>query len=45
VQAAAQVGGLADIGFSLGIVAAQHKNRRRTRRGGEDFRIAVRNEV
>ena len=40
VQTAAQVGGLADVGLGLGIVAAEEEDCRRRWSGGEDFRIA-----
>ena len=45
LQAAAQVGGLADVGLGLGIVAAKEEDCRRGRSGGEDFRIAIGDEV
>ena len=41
MQAAAQVGGLADIGFGLGIVAAEEEDGRRGWGGGEGFRVAI----
>ena len=44
LQPAAQIGGLADVGLGLGIVAAQDKDRRGGRSGGEDFRVAIGDE-
>ena len=45
LQAAAQVGSLADIGLGLGIVAAKQKDGRRGRNGGECFRVAIGDEL
>ena len=44
MQAAAQVGGFADVGLGLGIVAAQQEYGGRGGDGGEDFRIAIGSE-
>ena len=44
LQAATQVGGLADVGLGLGIVAAEEEDCRRRGSGGENFRIAIGNE-
>ena len=45
LQAAAQVGGLADVGLGLGIVAAEKEDGRRGGNGGEDFRVAIGDEL
>ena len=45
LQAAAQVGGLADVGLGLGIVAAQEEDGGRGWSGGENFRIAIGSEI
>ncbi len=44
LQAAAQVGGLADVGLGLGIVAPQEEDCGRGRSGGENFRVAIGDE-
>jgi hypothetical protein len=45
LQAAAQVGGLADIGFGLGISATKQEYGRCGRGSGECFRLAIRVEI
>jgi len=41
LQAATQVGGLADVGLGLGVVAAEEEYCRRGWGGREDLRIAI----
>ena len=45
MQAAAQIGGLADIGISLGILPAQKEHCRRGRGRCECFRVAIGVEI
>ena len=45
LQAAAQVGGLADVGLGLGIVAAEQEDGRGGRGGGEGFGVAIGDEL
>ena len=45
LQAAAQVGGLADVGLGLRIGAAEEEDRGRSGDGGESFGVAVGDEL